>query len=234
MYDAYETEDEVRIVTEMCRGGELFDSVAERARIGRRARRKGPDNDVRSRICRPLPPMCFSEKDAARIVRSILSAVSYLHSRDMVHRDIKPENVLFVDEGSFDVRLIDFGLSIRHAPNDPPLPNSVGTAYYMAPEVLSGSYDRSCDLWSLGIVTYILLSGRPPFNGLTDDDIFRKVRMGQYVMEGTRFWEVEVSELAKDFIRCLLDADPRRRWNADMALGHAWFQEACGEDQKEK
>jgi len=184
-------------------------------------------------------PACFHERDAARIIHSLLSAVSYLHSNDIIHRDIKPENILFVDkEGescndSPAIKLIDFGLSVRHTPNCPPLSNTVGTSYYMAPELLNGSYDRACDLWSVGVVAYVMLSGRPPFNGSNDEIIFKKIRRGNYKMgdssDDSGIWE-GVSEYAKDFIKCLLCMDPKKRWTADMALEHAWFRLAMQED----
>lgn len=221
MYDAYEDKREVRIVTELCRGGELFDKIVENVKAGKRCRSIDADILSESRVHRPA---CFRERDAARILRSLLQAVSYLHSNDLIHRDIKPENILFVEENDDDspIKLIDFGLSIRHnAQSCEPLSNIVGTSYYIAPEVLAGSYGRACDLWSVGAVAYIMLSGRPPFNGSTDDSIFQRIRRGEYKM-GSAF--DGVSDYAKDFVRCLLDVDPARRWTADMALNHAWLK----------
>merc|ERR1711862_649727 len=107
-------------------------------------------------------PPCFDEATAVSIIRSLLEAVSYLHERDIVHRDIKPENIMFVNKSDDDVsiKLIDFGLSIRHEKGAPPLKDVVGTAYYMDPALLEQSYDRSCDLWSVGVIAYHAL-GRP-------------------------------------------------------------------------
>ena len=187
----YENDEEVNIVTELCRGGELFDGIVERVEIRKRWHREserkmndgvnaGVNNDGQSNIILQqirwhqenerrmndgvndvgesnilqqrqvtAPPACFHERDAARIIRSLLSAVAYLHANDIVHRDIKPENILFANQKSSNddyLRLIDFGLSIHHTQNCPPLTNTVGTAYYMAPELLDGKYDRSADL----------------------------------------------------------------------------------------
>ncbi|KAL7553216.1 hypothetical protein ACHAWF_016474 [Thalassiosira exigua] len=215
LYDVYEDDTHVHLITELCRGGELFDRIVAKARSSKNAR--SVDSSVTS--VRTKPPACFHERDAAWIVHSILSAVAYLHSKDIVHRDIKPENILFADsDDESPVKLIDFGLSIRHAAESRPLTSAVGTPYYMAPELLDGCYDRSCDLWSIGVITYILLTGRPPFNGRTDNAIFKNTRSGQYKMEGHG-----LSNQAEDFIRRLLDLDPNRRWSADMAMDHAWF-----------
>ena len=128
LYDVFEDEDNVHIVTDFCEGGELFDEIVTRATAGKYDEK--------------LPP-CFDEATAMPIIRSLVEAVSYLHRRDIVHRDIKPENILFVQKDNLrEIKLIDFGLSIRHGMYDPHLKNMVGTSYYMDPNLLSGSYDR--------------------------------------------------------------------------------------------
>mmetsp|Transcript_1658 Transcript_1658/g.3304 ORF Transcript_1658/g.3304 Transcript_1658/m.3304 type:complete len:418 (+) Transcript_1658:180-1433(+) len=228
LYDVFEETNNVHIVTELCRGGELFDKIIQKAALNKTNGDHAGQDEV---------PACFDEKDAARIILSLLSAVSYLHSHDILHRGIKPENILFSqdsngddnDDPSSSIKLIDFGLSVKHdSRRCPPLTNMVGTSYYMAPEVLAGSYDRSCDLWSVGVVAYVLLSGRPPFNGPTDNVIFQKIKRGRYGMNNDNpLWDSDrggVSEEAKDFIRRLMDRNPRRRWTADMALEHSWFR----------
>jgi len=207
--DVYEDRQDVHIVTELCRGGELFDEIVGRATLGK----KHPDT---------LPP-CFDEATAVPIIRSLLEAISYLHEHDIVHRDIKPENILFVDKDDLSqIKLIDFGLSIRHEAGAPPLRNVVGTCYYMDPALLEGAYDRSCDLWSIGVIVYVMLSGRPPFNGASDDVIFKKILRGKYKMPSS-VWD-NISDEAKDFIRCLLIRDGSQRWTADMALKHSWLR----------
>jgi len=232
-----EDSSKVHIVMELCHGGELFDKIVEKAMLGKSKRsaamakkilqdqQQQQEEVAATAPVPPLPPACYDEKQAAHIITQVLSAVSYLHSNDIVHRDIKPENVLFADKDNNSgdspfIKLIDFGLSIRHTRTCNPLINTVGTSYYMAPEVLSGSYDRSCDLWSIGVLTYIMLSGTPPFNGSNDEIIFKKIRRGQY----KSLEHVGVSDDACDFLKCLLDMNRGRRWSADMALEHAWLK----------
>jgi len=210
LHDVYEDQNEVHIVTELCRGGELFDAIVKRAK-------RGNVSDAQ--------PPCFDEATAVSVIRSLLGAISYLHKRDIVHRDLKPENILFVNDGddNLSIKLIDFGLSVRHEEKAPPLQDIVGTAYYMDPSLLNGSYDRSCDIWSVGVITYIMLSGRPPFNGPSDDVIFKMIRRGRYSMSSS-LW-TNISDEAKDFIRCLLVRERSKRCTADMALNHPWLRQ---------
>mmetsp|Transcript_40018 Transcript_40018/g.83725 ORF Transcript_40018/g.83725 Transcript_40018/m.83725 type:complete len:425 (-) Transcript_40018:412-1686(-) len=219
LHDVYEDENTINIVTEMCHGGELFHKILEKKELNKMSRKSG-------RKVNPTPP-CFREKDAARIIRSLLSAVSYLHSKDIVHRDIKPENILFAEK--FDdespIKLIDFGLSVRHPPQCRPLTSKVGTLGYMAPELIGGSYGRSCDLWSVGVVAYLVISGQQPFRGTSKDVTLKMTQRGLNAnsMENSNSWN-GVSEFAKEFIRCLLVVDPRKRLTADAALEHPWFE----------
>jgi serine/threonine protein kinase len=202
MVDIFEDVEFVHIITEKYVGGELFDKIIERT----------TDNG------------CFDEVSAATIVKSLLEAVAYLHRNGIVHRDIKPENILFVTEDDEDlsVKLIDFGLSRRHKKGDAYMSNPVGTAYYMSPELLKGKYDQSCDVWSTGIVAYILLCGYPPFNGDTDPDIFDAIKQASFGFP-SQAWG-HISPEAKDFIKCLLRKDPKKRFTAEEALKHPWIR----------
>lgn len=124
--------------------------------------------------------MC--EADAAYIVRQILSAIAYCHSREVVHRDIKPENILIESmtaDGKINIKVIDFGTAL-FVPPDTKITQLLGTPYYIAPEVLKGNYNEKCDIWSIGVILFILLSGVPPFNGFNDDDIMDNVKKGSY------------------------------------------------------
>mmetsp|Transcript_9996 Transcript_9996/g.16071 ORF Transcript_9996/g.16071 Transcript_9996/m.16071 type:complete len:206 (-) Transcript_9996:394-1011(-) len=201
MVDCYEDAECVHIVTEKYSGGELFDKI----------------------VANTTNSGCLSEHRTARIIKSLLKAVAYLHANEIVHRDIKPENILFEsNHEDAAVKLIDFGLSRRHN-DDGPMTNSVGTAYYMSPELLEGEYDKSTDIWSVGVVTYIALCGRPPFNGKSDVEIRNATRRGRLRFRSV-YW-TDKSDDAKDFIECLLRKDPRRRYTAREALAHPWIKE---------
>jgi serine/threonine protein kinase len=201
MIDCFEDAEYVHIVTERYTGGELFDRIVDNTHD------RG----------------CLAEDEAARIIKSLLEAVAYLHGKNIVHRDIKPENILFeTNDRCSPVKLIDFGLSRRHDPNDSLMTNRVGTPYYMSPAVLRGKYDRSCDLWSVGIVAYILLSGYPPFNGSTDVEVHDSVRIGDLVFADV-IWG-SLSRESRDFIRKLLSMDSSSIFcSAEEALRHPWM-----------
>lgn len=201
MIDCYEDLNYVHIITEKCTGGELFDRIS--------------DNTTQTG--------CFTEDKASSIIKSMLEAVAYLHDNDIVHRDIKPENVLFeTDQEDAPIKLIDFGLARKHTPGDEPMANPVGTAYYMSPELLEGNYDKSCDVWSVGTIAYILLCGYPPFNGDTDPEIFESIRIGHFEFPHLA-WS-DKSDMAKDFIMSLLQMDPNTRLTAKEALMHPWIR----------
>ncbi|KAL7476544.1 hypothetical protein ACHAW6_002400 [Cyclotella cf. meneghiniana] len=211
MVDCYEDEEHLHVVTEKYNGGELFDKIIENT-----------TNDG-----------CFSEVESARIIKSIIEAVVYLHANEIVHRDIKPENILFEskDERS-PIKLIDFGLARRHRRGEALMSTQVGTCFYMSPELLKGKYDKSCDVWSIGVVAYILICGYPPFNGETDPDIFEAIKKGSFSFP-SKGWS-GISDECKDFIKCLLRKDPRKRFTADEALMHSWLKYSCIFGNKEE
>lgn len=207
LVDVYEDAEYVHLVTDLCTGGELFDKIVEK---------------TSSRVNRGT--FCFAEGEAVRIIFQILNAVSYMHRNDVVHRDLKPENILFEtkDEGS-PVKIIDFGLACEHL-GQTPMTTLVGTPYYIAPEVLRRKYGKSCDLWSVGVIAYILLSGYPPFNGSDNEEIHQSIQKGQFSFP-SREWK-GTSRDARDFIRRLLVTDPSKRMTADQALNHPWIVDA--------
>ena len=201
--DVFEDKNYVHLITDLCEGGELFDRTVEQA---------SSSNG------------CFSEYEAARILHQILSAVSYMHRRNIVHRDIKPENILFENDGcNSSIKIIDFGLARKHnaKKGEAPMTAVVGTPYYIAPEVLRRNYDKACDLWSIGVIAYILLCGYPPFNGTTAKAVCRAV-VRDPVRFQTKVWK-NSSTGAKDFIVRLLQKEPRTRMTVEQALRHPWI-----------
>ncbi|KAI5665911.1 hypothetical protein M9H77_15764 [Catharanthus roseus] len=196
-YDAYEDHDNVYIVMELCEGGELLDRILSRG--GK-----------------------YAENDAKAVMVQILNVVAFCHLQGVVHRDLKPENFLFTskDENS-QLKAIDFGLSDFVKP-DERLNDIVGSAYYVAPEVLHRSYSTEADVWSIGVIAYILLCGSRPFWARTESGIFRTVLKADPSFE-EQPWPALSSE-AKDFVKRLLNKDPRKRMTAAQALSHPWIK----------
>ena len=141
LYEVYEDPKRYYIVTELCKGGELFDEITKK--------------------------VVFTEVEAADLLKQILLAVAYFHDMGIVHRDIKPENVLIDREQDNCLKIIDFGTSVIKS-DEETLQSTQGTSYYIAPEVLKKSYNEKCDIWSVGVIMYIMLSGKPPFDGKDD------------------------------------------------------------------
>ncbi|KAK7286676.1 hypothetical protein RJT34_21844 [Clitoria ternatea] len=199
-YEAYEDEDNVYIVMELCKGGELLDKILSRG--GK-----------------------YSEEDARVVMIQILSVVAYCHLQGVVHRDLKPENFLYVsnDENSA-LKVIDFGLSDYVKP-DERLNDIVGSAYYVAPEVLHRSYGTEADMWSIGVIAYILLCGSRPFWARTESGIFRAVLKADPSFDEAP-WP-SLSSDAIDFVKRLLNKDYRKRLTAAQALSHPWLANHC-------
>lgn len=120
-------------------------------------------------------------------MRQLLSAITYCHSKGIVHRDLKPENILIdsvLKDGKITIKVIDFGAALFIAPHGI-ISETLGTPYYIAPEVLLENYNEKCDVWSIGVILYILLCGSPPFNGTTDNDIINAVKKGTFDFKRT-------------------------------------------------
>ena len=166
----------------------------------------------------------FSERDACLIMFQLISAVAYLHSKDIVHRDLKPENIMLESKkpGEFNIKLIDFGAANYCQPKEGVLTLKVGTPYYIAPEVIKKKYDIKCDLWSCGIILYILLCGYPPFDGDNDQEIMKNVAESEFNFDGEEW--VEISKEAKNLIKKLLRRDPKSRISAEEALKDNWIK----------
>ena len=139
------------------------------------------------------------------------------------YRDLKPENILLEQNKDFDqIKIIDFGTSLVFD-SSKPLDEKLGTPYYIAPEVLNKKYNEKCDIWSCGVILYIILSGIPPFNGQSDQEIMKKVRIGKFSFSDPA-WN-NVSDKAKDLISKLLTYDTEHRPSAEEALRHPWIIE---------
>ena len=189
--------DKFYIITDYCPEGELFNEISAKTK--------------------------FTEKETSFILYQILQAVRYCHKMRIVHRDIKPENIMIYgrENGLLLVKLIDFGTAkIFDVGNKQKA--LVGSSYYIAPEVIKGKYDEACDLWSVGVIMYLMLVGTPPFNGEEEDDILRSVESGSYNVTCPEF--TSLSPNAQDLIVKLLTYNPTNRITAEQALAHPWFK----------
>ena len=200
IHDFYITSTEYILVTEYCSEGELFYEIKNFAP--------------------------FNEALAGWYMKQILSAVSYCHKLKIIHRDLKPENILIckkLKNGFNLIKIIDFGTAIIFN-KDKSDKSLTGSVYYISPEVLSKNrnYSEKCDVWSCGIIMYILLTGLPPFNGDSDEEIMRKILNGKFDMKKYP-WPI-ISSQAKDLLKKLLEFEPNKRITADEALNHPWFE----------
>ncbi|CAM9562843.1 unnamed protein product, partial [Laminaria digitata] len=168
------------------------------------------------------PGDCATETEIKRMLTNMLSAVGYMHRHGIVHRDLKLENWLMQTPGdTTGVKLIDFGLS-KHFDQEKSMQQAVGSTYYVAPEVLQGSYGPKCDMWSMGVISYMMVSGAPPFWGNGDAQVRAKIVRGEYDMPDVLFQHLPAE--AKDFISRLLVVDQKERMSAEMALAHPWLR----------
>jgi len=165
----------------------------------------------------------YTETEASTIIYTLLSTISYIHNHDIVHRDIKPENIMFTNISNYQsMKLIDFGLSTRYSPNSNKYMNTMaGTLRYMAPEVLTKQYTHTCDIWSVGVLLYILLCGYAPFDDGNDEHVISLISVGKVIFPHDE-WK-NVSEEAKDVIRWLLTMDGYNRPDAKDVSNHRWF-----------
>ncbi|GAB2294160.1 Calcium-dependent protein kinase 24 [Dionaea muscipula] len=196
--EAYEDSEAVHLVMELCEGGELFDRIVARGH--------------------------YTERAAAEIVKTILHIVKVCHEHGVIHRDLKPENFLFVNKNEDGaLKAIDFGLSIFFEPGQR-FSEIVGSPYYMAPEVLRRNYGPEVDVWSAGVILYILLCGVPPFWAETEEGIAHAIVKG--VIDFERDPWPRVSEEAKDLVKSMLDQNPYSRLSVKEVLEHPWIQNA--------
>lgn len=189
-YETYDDKKYIYLCMELCQGGELFSKVIE--------------ND------RPM-----TEKEVSTEMAKLLRALQHCHSQDIIHRDIKPENIMYGQQN--EIKLIDFGLSITSHKDKENL-EVAGTPYYIAPEVLTGTYGKECDIWSLGVCIYQLLTGKMPFDGYSQEEVFDKITKAEFRMPRS------LSKPCKDLIQRMLKKDTKDRITARDAMYHEWIK----------
>jgi len=197
-HEMFQDRRSLHLVLELCEGGELFEAVTAAGSI--------------------------NEQQAAGCIRDMLLAINYLHQNRIMHRDLKPENFLLSQKGEIgkiSLKLIDFGLAKRFEPGTPAR-TKAGTPNYIAPEVLAGKYDEKVDIWSIGVITFLLLSGKHPFTGKTLEQVLQKVKNAHFTTDGKN-WS-KVSQSGKSVVQAFLQKTPMVRPNASQALRHKWFE----------
>lgn len=203
VYEYFIENNNFYVVQELCNGGELYEQIYK----------------IDS----------FTEKSAAQIMKQLLSSVVYLHLNCIVHRDLKPENIMLESSTNDDflIKLIDFGTA-NYFEVGKFLTQKMGTAYYIAPEVLVKKYNEKCDVWSCGVILYILLCGYPPFEGDTDEEIMERIETEEvkYDSDG---WS-EISEDGKNFLKKLLTKNFNKRISAQDALKDPWLTRLCSDN----
>jgi len=196
MHEHFDTPSHLYLVLDYVDGGELFDRIVDEGN--------------------------FTEQDASRITKQMTEAIQYLHDRKIVHRDLKPENLLFASRENTDRILVtDFGLA-KLIDDQTTLMTACGTPNYVAPEILlQKGYGKEVDVWSLGVILYILLCGYPPFYDESDAVLFEMIMKGKFDFDA-RYWG-DVSKEAKSLIRNMLIVDPARRLTTQQVLSHPWI-----------
>ncbi|XP_037717990.1 calcium/calmodulin-dependent protein kinase type 1 isoform X1 [Drosophila subpulchrella] len=195
LLETYEDKSKVYLVMELVTGGELFDRIVEKG--------------------------SYTEKDASHLIRQILEAVDYMHEQGVVHRDLKPENLLYYSpDDDSKIMISDFGLSKME--DSGIMATACGTPGYVAPEVLAQKpYGKAVDVWSIGVISYILLCGYPPFYDENDANLFAQILKGEFEFDSP-YWD-EISESAKHFIKNLMCVSVEMRYTCKQALAHAWI-----------
>lgn len=203
LLETYEDSSKVYLVMELVTGGELFDRIVEKG--------------------------SYTEKDASKLIRQVLEAVDFMHTQGVVHRDLKPENLLYYSqEEDSKIMISDFGLSKME--DSGIMATACGTPGYVAPEVLAQKpYGKAVDVWSIGVISYILLCGYPPFYDENDANLFAQILKGDFEFDSP-YWD-DISESAKDFIRMLMCVDVQKRFTCKEALCHPWISGNTARDK---
>jgi len=202
--DTAEDDKSFYIITELCDGGELFDRIVERE--------------------------FYAEKDAQQVLRALASALHYCHSKKIIHRDLKPENILLSTKGEDAViKVADFGFA-KQLEEEATSSTTLGTPQYLSPEVIERKpYDYAIDMWSYGVIAFILLSGYPPFHDENAVEMCKKIKTATFAFDAP-YWD-NISDAAKDLIKRCLTLDPKKRITAAEAMVHPFLtQEFTGTD----
>ncbi|XP_042615936.1 death-associated protein kinase 3-like [Cyprinus carpio] len=208
LHDVFENKTDVVLILELVSGGELFDFLAEKESL--------------------------SEEEATQFIKQILEGVHYLHTRNIAHFDLKPENIMLLDKNAPlpRIKLIDFGLAHKIA-EGVEFKNIFGTPEFVAPEIVNYEpLGLEADMWSVGVITYILLSGASPFLGETKQDTLGNISAMNYEFDDEFFGHT--SELAKNFIRQLLEKDTKKRLTIQDALNHPWIKSNEHKEERSK
>lgn len=187
---SYQDKTSMYIVTEKCMGGEIFERICTMKR--------------------------FSEHEVSVLLVQILRAIEYVHSLGVIHRDIKAENFLFTGRGDV-IKLIDFGLAVKITQPSERFTAIVGSAHYLAPEMVYQNYSKPVDVWSAGIMMYLMLFGKYPFDGPNDDVVIKAIKKGKIEFPN------EISHNAKSLLQSLLNKDQNLRPTASIALAHPFI-----------
>eukprot|EP00931_Biecheleriopsis_adriatica_P121413 TRINITY_DN96498_c0_g1_i1.p1 TRINITY_DN96498_c0_g1~~TRINITY_DN96498_c0_g1_i1.p1 ORF type:complete len:505 (-),score=123.69 TRINITY_DN96498_c0_g1_i1:90-1409(-) len=198
LYEVFRDAKCLYLVLEACLGGEILDKILQETKIAR-----------------------WTEHKAATVFKQLLSAVIYLHTNKVVHRDLRCENILLQDQSSdsMEIKLINFGLCVEAKDR---MTTKVGSPFYIAPDVLNGSYTAACETWSCGVIVYILISGMPPFAGADDAEVLQNVKTGTVDFPAS-IWG-KVSKDAVDLIKNALTVDPKRRPDMKWLIEHTWLK----------
>ena len=205
IYEFFDTAVDYYIVTEYCKKGELFEYINNK----------------------------YSERQLAVLFYQVFSGLCYLHEKKILHRDLKLENLMISEiekdintgEEYFWMKIIDFGTA-KIFERKKKEKEIIGSSYYIAPEVLKKNYNEKCDTWSVGVILYMTLTGVPPFDGETDEDIIHRIKIGKYSKTNKRF--LEHSPEVIDLVNSLLERNIDKRLSAKQALEHQWFKKFCG------
>ena len=207
LYEVFESDNSIYLIMEECFGGELFDRILQRIK----------KNSL------------YNEKEACKIMQQVIGAIEYCHNNGIVHRDLKPENLLYLNKNeNSPIKVIDFGMSKRFT-HEKFMNEKVGTAYYISPEILQGKYDEKCDIWSAGVILYIIICGYPCFNGEDDDEIFAAIQKGKIQFPSPE-WD-DISEDAKNLIKKMC-CPPEKRLTAEQVLQEVWVKDNAPNSSK--